>query len=149
MNDYKEFTFGWLILVCMLPAQGIITYLYLNNLGDRPLDSLTFGLFTLLLIFVCLLFYGMTTKVSRELITVSFGIGLIKKKIKIERISSVEAVTNPWYYGWGIRFIPRGMLYNISGSAGVELKFRDTSRIFRIGTKDSAILKREIESRLK
>ena len=44
--------------------------------------------------------------------------------------------------------IPNGALYNISGTDGVELKFDDTNKIIRIGTKDSLILKKEIEKRL-
>jgi hypothetical protein len=39
-------------------------------------------------------------------------------------------------------------LYNISGTRGVELKFNDTERIIRIGTKDPLTLKKEIEKRL-
>jgi hypothetical protein len=61
---------------------------------------------------------------------------------------TVESVTSPWYYGWGIRMIPNGTLYNISGGDGVELKFADTNRIIRIGTKDSLTLKKEIRKRL-
>ena len=149
MKEYKEVAFGWLIFIFVLPAQGIITYLYINDLGDRPLGTLGFVLVTLLFILIYLLFYQLTTKVANGLITVSFGVGLIRKRIQLSRISGVETVKNPWYYGWGIRFIPKGMLYNISGSDGVELKFKDTDRIIRIGTKDSAVLKREIVSRLK
>ena len=132
----------------MLPAQAIITYLYLNNMGDKPLDTIGFVLTTLLLIITYLLFYGLTTKVVDGLVTVSFGIGLIRKRILLHRIKKVITVVNPWYYGWGVRFIPNGMLYNISGSDGVELQFNDTDRIIRIGTKDAGQLKREIESRL-
>jgi hypothetical protein len=40
------------------------------------------------------------------------------------------------------------MLYNIGGSDGVELKFSDTIRVIRIGTKDALNLKQEIEKRL-
>ncbi|MGV3587775.1 MAG: hypothetical protein ACO1OF_12280 [Adhaeribacter sp.] len=93
-------------------------------------------------------FYGLTTKITAEAITVSFGIGLIRKRIKLQRIKTVDTVKSPWYYGWGIRIIPNGTLYNISGTDGVELKFNDTDRIIRIGTKDSLTLKKEIEKRL-
>jgi hypothetical protein len=86
----------------------------------------------------------MTIKIDERLLTISFGIGLIRKRIEIARIKNVETVKNPWYYGWGIRIIPKGMLYNISGTAGIELKFKDTERLVRIGTKNSTQLKQEI-----
>jgi len=101
------------------------------------------------LIITYLLFYGLTTKIENGLLTVSFGVGLIRKRIQLHRIKKVATIVNPWYYGWGIRFIPNGMLYNMSGSDGVELQFNDTGRIIRIGTRDSDRLKMEIESRLK
>ena len=60
----------------------------------------------------------------------------------------MDTIKSAWYHGWGIRIIPNGTLYNISGTDGVELKFNDMNTIIRIGTKDSATLKKEIEKRL-
>jgi hypothetical protein len=148
MKDYKEFTFGWLIFLAVIPIHILLTYLHINNIGDRPIGTNPFILITLMFILICLLFYGLTTKITSDAITVSFGIGLIRKRIQLQRIRSVTTVKSPWYYGWGIRLIPNGLLYNISGSDGVELRFHDTNRIIRIGTKDSLRLKREIEKRL-
>ena len=148
MKDYKEFTFGWLIFAFVVPIQLLLTYLFVNNLGDKPIGTNGFIAITLILILVCLLFYGLTTRITSHTIVISFGIGLIRKKISLERINSVVTVRSPWYYGWGIRMIPNGILYNISGTAGVELKFNDTKNVVRIGSKDSSRLKMEIERRL-
>lgn len=148
MKDYKEFTLGWLIFVFLVPVQLLFTYLYINNIGERPMSFGVYIAVSFLVVVVCFLFYGLTTKVNSEAITVSFGIGLIRKRIEIKRIKSIEQVKSPWYYGWGIRLIPNGMLYTMSGSDGVELSFNDTNRIVRIGTKDSKLLKDEILKRL-
>jgi hypothetical protein len=149
MNDYKEFQPGWIIFVTLILAQLLITYLYFNELGDKPLDINSFIIISVLNALTCLLFYGLTTVITVDKITVYFGIGIIRKSILINRIKSVEAVRNPWYYGWGIRFIPKGMLYNISGLDGVELKFKDTNRVIRIGTKEPIKLTEEVNKRLK
>jgi len=148
MKDYKEFQFGWIIFVFVIPVQILITYFYLNNIGDRPLQTNVFLAINLIIIVTYLLFYGMTTIITVDSIKISFGIGLIKKSVQLLRIMTVEPVKNPWYYGWGIRFIPKGMLYNISGSEGIEIKFIDTDNVLRIGSKDSFKLKQEIEKRL-
>lgn len=148
MKDYKEFTFGWLIFVFVVPIYLLLTYFYLSHTGDRPIETNGYLVITFMFILVCLLFYGLTTKVTAEAIIVSFGIGLIRKRIKLQRVKTVVTVKSPWYYGWGIRIIPNGTLYNISGTDGVELTFNDTDRIIRIGTKDSLTLKKEIEKRL-
>jgi hypothetical protein len=103
---------------------------------------------TVTFILIFFLFYGLTTKITSDTITISFGVGLIRKKIQLKRVKTADTIKSPWYYGWGIRIIPNGTLYNISGTDGVELKFNDTNRIIRIGTKDSLTLKKEIEKRL-
>lgn len=148
MKEYKEFTFGWLIFAFAIPAHILITFLYINHVGSDPMTTSSFIGANLTLVAVYLLFYGLTTTITSDAIVVSFGIGLIRKRIKLERIKHAETVHNPWYYGWGIRFIPNGMLYNISGSEGVELKFKDSTRVIRIGSKMPEVLKEEIGRRL-
>lgn len=147
ISEYKEFTFGWLIFAFIIPIHAVLTYFYLNSPGVNGMGFNEYLVVTFVFILVCILFYGLTTKINSEAIIVSFGVGLIRKKIKLDRIRSVKTVRSPWYYGWGLRIIPGGMLYNISGFEGVELTFHDTNRIMRIGTKDSLRLKNEIEKR--
>lgn len=148
MNEYRQFTFGWLIFAVVVPMHLFMTYLYMNNMGDRPMTTSGYIVLTIVLALVCLLFYGLTTRVTSDAIVVSFGIGLIRKRIPLSRVVSVTTVKSPWYYGWGLRIIPNGTLYNISGTAGIELKFNDTRRVVRIGSQDPTSLKSEIESRL-
>jgi len=148
MNDYKETQIAWLIFVFIVPVQLLLTYFFVYGIGDNPLGIKSFAIGQGVLTFSYLLFYGMTTTVTSEKILIVFGIGIITIRIPLKRIATMTPVKNPWYYGWGIRFIPGGMLYNISGSQGVELQFNDSNRVIRIGTKDPQHLKREIEKRL-
>ncbi len=148
MIEYKEIQFGWLIFAFLLPALAIITYLFMNDAGSRPLGMVEYIVVCLVILIIYALFYRLTTTVSVDRIIVSFGVGLISKRIKINRIKTISVVQNPWYYGWGIRFIPNGMLYNMSGSDGVELTFIDTGRVIRIGSANAARLKEEISKRL-
>jgi hypothetical protein len=53
--------------------------------------------------------------------------------VRFERIRGFAIVRNPWYYGWGIHFIPGGMLYNASGLSAIELQLTN-GRYVRIGT---------------
>jgi hypothetical protein len=134
--------------VLVIPAQLLITYFFINNIGDKPFSVAGFIIVSSLLLLTFLFFYGLTAKVTADKITVVFGIGFPRRTIAINRIKSVSQVKTPWYYGWGIRFFPTGVLYNISGVDGVELTFNDTENVIRIGTKDSSRLKKEIEKRL-
>ena len=132
MADHKEFTFGWLIFVLLVPIHLLMTYLYINDIGDRPMETNGYIIVTVTFVLIYLLFYGLTTKITSDTITVSFGVGIIKKRVQLKRVKTVDTIKSPWYYGWGIRIIPNGTLYNISGTDGVELKFNDTNRIIRI-----------------
>jgi hypothetical protein len=149
MKDYKEFQFGWVTFIILIPIQIFVAYLYFNELGDRPLDKNTFLFVNGTFFLVYCLFYGMTIKVDTEKIDISFGPGVIRKRISVGKIKNIDTIKNPWYYGWGIRLIPNGWLYNVSGSDGIELRFNDNKRVIRIGTKDSTKLKDEIIKRLK
>ena len=107
-----------------------------------------FLILTGLFVLIYLTFYGMTTSINSEKIIISFGIGLFRKRINLSRIAKVDTSRSPWYYGYGIRLIPNGWMYNVSGPHSVELTFTDRDRVIRIGTQDPQRLKQEIDSRL-
>lgn len=148
MKEYKEFQFGWMIFIPIISAQVLLAFLYINKLGTRPLDTTSFIAVSTILILALLLSYRMTINVEDKFLTISFGVGLIKKRIEMKRIKSVSAINSPWYFGWGIRLIPHGILYNVSGQNGIELQFNDSNRVIRIGTKNSTQLNQEITKRL-
>jgi hypothetical protein len=94
---------------------------------------------------VCLvLFASLTVKVDSRDVSLSFGIGIIRKKFPVSGIDSAGIVRNPWYYGWGIRKTPDGWLYNVSGMIAVELRMNSGER-YRIGTNDPSGLLNAIE----
>lgn len=148
MVVYREFQVGSLGLAFFIPTHILLNILYFIQFDTHPLGFNDFILINGVFVLIYLLFYGMTIIVSDEKIVISFGIGIIRRGIALNRISSVDTVKNPWYYGWGIRFIPNGMLYNVTGTAGVELKMNGTGRVIRIGTKNSTQLRSEISRRL-
>jgi hypothetical protein len=91
---------------------------------------------TLVLIFtVCLLtFYKLTIIVDDTTISFKLGIGVFSKSYKISEIKSCKPVKNLWIYGVGIRKLPNGWLYNVSGLKAIELRFKDSTKVIRIGT---------------
>ena len=112
----------------------LITFTYLLRLGSNPLSDLGFMMIVVIMLAVLALFYKMETKIDQHIIMISYGIGWIRKTIKLDRIATVRVVRNKWYYGLGIRLLPKGTMYNIHGLDAVELYFYDTNRIIRIGT---------------
>ena len=148
-SDYKEFQIGKVLFALVLPVQILIAYYFISKMGDHPLPITGLVVSNSIFILIYLLFYGMTTIISDDRITVLYGIGLIRKRIHIDKILSVQSVENSWYNGLGIRMISNGVLYNIDGKHAVELKFKHTNKVIRIGTKNSTQLKRKIIKRIK
>jgi hypothetical protein len=90
-----------------------------------------------------LLFPTLTAVVQGDRLCCFFGVGLIRRQIPVRDILSVSVVRNPWIYGWGLRSIPGGWLWNVSGADAVELRLRDGKR-FRIGTDEATVLREAI-----
>jgi hypothetical protein len=86
-----------------------------------------------LLLAALYLFGSLTVTVDTERVQLWFGPGLIRKRFDLSRILDAKAVRNPWWFGWGIRVIPDGWLYNVSGLDAVELLMGDGRKV-RIGT---------------
>jgi hypothetical protein len=68
-----------------------------------------------------------------------FGVGAIRKRIALNEIRAYRCVRNPWYYGWGIHFVPGGTLYNVSGLSAVDLLLASGKHV-RIGTDEPQAL---------
>lgn len=146
MTIYKERQTGWLLIVPALVMFVVLTFLFAFQLGTRPMSSGGYFIAASILALMLVLMYGMRTEVTDTEVSVLFGVGLIKRIIPVASIQSVEVVTNAWYYGWGIRWIPRGWLYNISGTRGIEIQLK-SGRVVRIGSTNPEELARAIRYR--
>jgi len=127
VNQYKHTQTGWLTILALAVTAvfvlralgGAITYMSL---------AATVGI-----AFVLLLFLKLTVSLDDSRVELRFGIGLLRKRIAFADIESYRGVRNHWYYGWGIKMIPGGWMWNIAGLSAVELRLRN-GKLFRIGT---------------
>lgn len=78
-------------------------------------------------------FSSLTVSVTESDLMWCFGFGFWKKAITRTEITKVEAVKTKWWYGWGIRFTPKGWLYNVSGFDAVAVGMRNGKTVL-IGT---------------
>jgi len=91
--------------------------------------------FLALSMIICLLFfYKLTIYLDNTSISFKLGIGLISRKYLYADIQSCKAVRNSPVFGVGIRMMPDGWLYNVSGLSAVELTFKNKKTKVRIGT---------------
>ena len=89
-----------------------------------------------IILLVCLvLFYKLRITIEDETLRASFGLGIIRKKVRLAEIVGCEPIRIRWWYGWGIHLTPRGWLYNVSGFDAVAITLRDGGK-FALGTND-------------
>ena len=130
MREYKHTQVGYLHII--LYSAVILFMVYLIIVSDSE-PYVLIGLILMLAVLAC--FATLTVKVGDGVITVQFGVGVIRKRIQLSDVETYAKVKNPWYYGWGIRYTPRGWLYNISGFSAIELLMKN-GKSCRIGTDD-------------
>lgn len=138
---YKHTQIGWVIVTCFVV---IILWTGYVDMLERSLVLLwVLGLFL-----VCLILFGtLTVACNHRSIRVWFGPGLIRKTFSLDDIVSSTVVRNRWWYGWGIRKLPRGWVFNVSGLDAVELLTK-SGKIFRIGTDEPRKLNNFLQTRL-
>jgi hypothetical protein len=94
-------------------------------------------LIVLIILLVSLaLFYKLRITIEDDALRASFGIGIMRKNVRLADIAGCEAIRIRWWYGWGIHLTPYGWLYNVSGFDAVAITLRN-GRKFALGTDDS------------
>ena len=143
---YRRFQFGWVIVILFLIIMVWMTFAYFYQWGNNPFDRTGYIFFMVLFGGILFGFYGMTVIVTDKQIKIKLGIGFYTKKIDLSDIKSVSIQTYPMYFGYGIRLIPGGLLYNVGGRHAVEIKFSNKRSVIQIGTDDWDNLKSVIET---
>ncbi len=130
---YRHTQIGYLTLIVLLVAAlGIFA---IGTLSPLPV-SLSVAV---LLLISAALFSSLTVEISDDELRFHFGPGLWRKRFLLTEIAAADVTRSLWWEGWGIRITPRGMLYNVSGTAAVEVALR-SGQHFRIGTDEPEAL---------
>jgi hypothetical protein len=142
MLRYRHTQIGW-VHIGALAAAATVALSALASVAPGPAFLLLAGFVALVL----LAFGWLTVTVDETRLEARFGIGLIRKRVALDEIRAFRAVRNRWYYGWGIRYVPGGWLYNVSGLSAVELRLGN-GRLVRIGTDEPDALCEALSRRL-
>jgi hypothetical protein len=133
--DSKTYTqFGTFTVIIMSALLIVVASLLIKH-GFSPDPETYLYAFLVLISLICLLtFYKLTIIVDDTTVSFKLGIGIFGKSYNTTEIASCKPVKNLWIYGVGIHKIPNGWLYNVSGLKAIELRFKDSTRVIRIGT---------------
>ena len=128
INRYEHTQVGYVIIVAIVAVMVLIGII----LATAGINWIAIAVLVIIAIALAL-FPSLTVVIQEEELEVRFGSGVIRKRFKLNEIESCQTVKIPWYYGWGIRMTPQGLLFRVSGFNAVDIKLR-TGKRFRIGT---------------
>jgi hypothetical protein len=128
MNMYRHTQRGSIVLT-LLGAGMLLIAIGASIQGGNAILLVVM----VILLVAALMFASLTVEISGGMLKLSFGPGLLHKRVRVADMHACSVVQNPWWYGWGIRLTPHGWLYNVSGFSAVEITLK-SGRRFRIGT---------------
>lgn len=131
----KKFTqIGTISLIVLIPIL-VFSLIMIITSGFKDLIIVSvFGFIALTMVICLLIFYKLTISLDDSSISVRLGVGLVTKKYMFSDIQSCNTVRNDPLLGIGIRIIPGGRLFNVSGLNAIELTFKNKKSKVRIGT---------------
>lgn len=124
MDAYRSSQVGYPILITAAVAALIVAVV-----SNQVAFSLT------ILALVAALFWRLTVSVDRERLTYVFGVGLIRRSVKVEEIVDCNPIRHRWYWGYGIRVTPHGVVNIVDGSQAAQFILR-SGRRFSVGAAD-------------
>ena len=134
-KSYRNTQLAWIYLVPLIVLVPFVV------IGTALSGAWWVGLLVgIVLAFVYGMFSTLNTRVERGEVRIHFTYGWPRRTIPVSAITSHHPVRGKWWHGWGIRWIPGGMLYSVWGLDAVEIQYRDAKkgkdRLFRAGTDD-------------
>lgn len=131
---FKSTQIGWAIIFIIL---GIMTILVFT------IEKSAFQIAGGICIVILLLTYRLSITIDKNWLRFSMGIGLIQGKYAINDILDCKAVSY-MPLGWGVRFRPGRIIFNVSGTKALELTIKGKSLNVWLGSDDPEMLVRII-----
>jgi hypothetical protein len=148
MKEIRFVQTGTTTIIILIVALIICMVLTFVAAFESPVAGVIMLFATITILFCLATFYRMTIGLNDERIFFSMGIGIVKKSYPLSTITSCKPVKSPLIYGIGIRMIPGGWLYSVSGFSAIELTFNNRKSIIRIGTDKAEMIAAIINERI-
>lgn len=132
-------------LVIALFGSLTVVFLGLASRADGVAGALiSMGAIFVAIGFILFSFNQMTVSVDEREIHLAFRWGWPQKRIDRSEVVSARVVRNKWWYGFGVRLVPEGWLYNVWGLNAVQINL-NTGKTIRIGSDDAEALSEAVQ----
>lgn len=132
-----------IVLLWLVIITAIMAALAGDELGAVLLSM---GISGLVIMLVTFWFSMLRIRVTQETVKVAFGPGWPSRSFELKDVLGFRQVRNKWHFGWGIRRIRTGWMYNVWGLDAVELELA-TGKKFTIGTNEPGEFLGALEAR--
>ena len=132
--QYRHVQWGAIFVPVALAAGLAIGVMVTVPDDDGPAwitPVVTIGLVVLLV--AVALMSRLEVTVDQDSVTAAFGFGRPHRVIQLDDVANVRQVRNNFWYGFGLRKVRNGWMYNVWGLDAVELELAGGD-VFRIGT---------------
>lgn len=117
------------ISIALFVILVVVSLLLFIPMMNESFDRLKFVVYTTVILdfIIILFFYKMDISIlDKKYLIISFGIGIIKKKIILKDIKSYEETNLPLSYGLGIRSVGKDTwVYNSRSGKGIKLETKN------------------------
>ena len=79
---------------------------------------------------------SLTVELCAQELRWHFGPGIWRKRIALAEVAAVRRIRLPWWYGIGVKYMPRAVAYLVAPGEGIEIA-TTTGQIVRIGSDDA------------
>ena len=94
---YEHTQIGHIIIWALLAVGVFFTVGAIFESSSHPETIL---IVSIVLLVTLVLFYKLTITIDEESLCVSFGIGIVRKRVPIVEIVACEPIRIRWWYGW-------------------------------------------------
>ena len=113
---------------------ALLVIVVVGGFYSGQVASIVVSLLLAVIFLIGILVFGrLTVEVDDSTLQASFGWGWPRKQLELSTAGAARVIRNRWWYGFGIRWIPHGSLWNVWGLDAVEFDV-DTGKVLRIGT---------------
>jgi hypothetical protein len=146
-EHYRHTQAGWTLIVLVVALVLAELTLVAFSAPQSTVALALAGALVAVVAVMLALFSTLTVVVDDRTLSLSFGLGALRREVVLADVAAARKVRNHWYAGWGVRVIPGGRLYNVGGLDAVELEL-DNGRVVRVGTDEPDALLAAVQAAL-
>lgn len=144
---YKETQYFRSLIIIMIMITALLVGVRAFFSTEASSGSSFYIATSLLFIVIIILFYKLDIIITERNAILSFGVGLVKRKLPINQLNleTAQNVKTTLLWGIGYRFTPHGTLFNTRVGEALHIKTKNKNSEFFVVTDNTEVIKTAIK----